>query len=181
MRPLGERLAIALLRWGAPPPSSPQEIAEAEAIVGLPFGAHEKDSPANASNEAICTEALGRQRELGLPLIVQWELAEALQQQRAEAGLSVGTRWHPHFNTYMFFKELRSRRPGLRKIIVVAHRQHLWRCVLVGERFGFEVRTLQGAAAIPYSYSRHWWAACPWTFLPYEALVRQYFLARGWM
>lgn len=180
MRPLAERLIIALFRWDTPSSSPPQELSRAEAIVGLPFGTHDKGCPANESNKALGTLALTLREKLGLPLIMQWELADTLRQQGTGVDV-VGPWWHPRFTTYMFFQELRSVRPSLKEIVVVAHPKHLWRCMLVGERFGFEVSIPHATITIPYSRSRHWWASSPWAFLPYEVLVRVYFLIRGWM
>jgi hypothetical protein len=69
----------------------------------------------------------------------QWEIADVLARHGVQANLITGERWNNHIPSYEFFSSLRSARPDWKKIILIAHPDHLRRCILIAKKLGFEV------------------------------------------
>lgn len=185
MNPLSEypmRLAkAAIMPFTAflptPKQSSIEDLRTADAIVGVPFGTHGKGMPIGNTNAAIAINMILLQNRYLLPCIAQWEMEDS--RLRPDFDLVIGKRWDPHIPTDAFFEELRSKRPDYKRLIIVAHQDHMRRCAMVWKKMG-GVPIIPWLIPMPFDpTSLHPQARSRSIFMCYEPLALGYFALTG--
>jgi len=158
------------------------ELAHAEVVLGQSFGLRSHDpGPSNAELARIA-HALSRQHQT--PLILQWEISDALVHPTTCAGV---VREHRIRGRYLDTYEVLSqsailcRSRGWKRAIVLAHPDHAWRVVRTAERLGFTA-VAADTGTVPYDPK----SIQPWTrrrasFIPRELVARLLYLVRGWI
>jgi len=117
-----------LFQWRVTP-SSEEELKAAQVIIGL-------TGPGSEETKARIVDEL--RLEYGIPCIVQSHLAPYLS---IENDMVVGGQEGAYVDTFAVLSQVREiwRDNGWEKAIIVAHPDHLWRCLKVAEKLGFEV------------------------------------------
>jgi len=110
------------------------------------------------------------QKELDLPLVLQWEIADNIQ----GIPLAMVVREHHKKGIYLDTREVLfqarefCKKQGWKRAIIVAHADHLWRGIRTAEKLGFEVVGVPDTSRVPYDE--------PWNRLRF--MLREIFIAR---
>ena len=162
-----------------PPRTSSDDLLKtSDSIVGVPFGTHAEGNPIGATNQCIVEEMMRLHVAFPrLPLITQWEMRDS--PLKPQLDLVIGQRWHPHIPTDKFFQELRQRLPKIRAPILVAHQDHIRRCVWVARAQGLYPR-VPWLKKMPFDpTSLHAQAHGYWQFFPWERAAVGFFALTG--
>jgi len=163
------------------PPSGEDALCHAEVALVQSFGLR-RGAP-GLSNGALASIARNLHEHYGLPLVLQWEIADCLPDLQ-KAGV---IRRHRTPDAYLDTREVLvqsaeiCRKHGWRKAIIVAHPDHVWRVMKTAEKLDFGI-AITDMASIPYdSLSLQPWTRSRWRFVPREIIARLLYLVRGWI
>lgn len=165
------------------PPASDKQMRTADCIVAFSYGLDEGNQPGSTNEEeALIVSDL--QRRWGLPLMLQWEVADCLPlklrnhqivRQHRIKGKDLDTR---EVAIQIAAELLRD--PRYRPI-VVAHPLHMWRCMKSLDQLGFQsmAADTKGVQCNPHSVQK--WCRSPARFVPHEIAGRLLYLKNGWI
>jgi uncharacterized SAM-binding protein YcdF (DUF218 family) len=155
--------------------------AKVDAIVGVSYGLGENLTPGK-TNKALAS-SMSRWRCLyGLPICVQWEIADALNQEIAYVVRENLSKPGKYLDTYEVLRQAKifCEARGWKRIIIVAQPIHAWRVVMVARKLGFEVPYVADTDGIPYDVlSVQWWTVNERVFKSYEKKARLFYLLTG--
>lgn len=175
-------LLECLWRWRVQP-SSTVNLRTADAVLGQAFGLRGILDPGE-SNRALAAVALELHRSHGLPLILQWEIADAMPMNTLVVAKVEG---HRVSGQYLDTREVllqahsACRRNGWNRVVIVAHPHHMWRVVRMVEKLGL-TPIIPDVRSVPYdSKSMQWWTRTVYFWVPREIATRLYCFMRGWI
>ena len=173
-----------LRKWEIEPEG---KMEEAEVIIAQSFGFRRDDSGLSPglSNEGIARKVLDAALRCGLPMILQWEIADALLTKPKELSLYI-IREHRDKGEYLdteevLFqtKEIMDER-GWKRAMVFAHPWHIWRVKKQAEKAGIEVIIPPWLNSIPFDpKSDQWWTRNKFVWRLREAPARVFLLLKG--
>lgn len=161
-------------------PSAENEVRNAEVILAQSFGFCE--SGHSKSNKALARIVNDLYQSYGLPLILQWHIADCLPNLE-KAGIIYRHREGKYLDTYEVLCQSVEicKKKGWQRAIIVAHPHHYWRVKQVAEKMGFVVLSLD-TSSVPYDrksmqfFTKNrcfWW--------PREIVARLIYFIRGWI
>lgn len=162
-------------------PSAKTELSNAEVILAQSFGFCE--SGHSKSNKALARIIDDLHQTYGVPLILQWHIADCLP-NLPKAGVIYKHRTErKYLDTYEVLSQSMEicREKGWWKAIIVAHPDHYWRVKQVAEKLGFEVVSID-TTSVPYDRKSVQFSTkniCFW--LPREIVARIVYFMRGWI
>lgn len=161
--------------------SPEEELLKADVVLGQSFGLRKTSS--GDSNKALAKIAKRLHKKYGLPLILQWEIADCLH-KLSKAGI---IREHRVKGKYLDTYEALSQakiicdRYGWKKAVILAHPDHYWRCVMTAKRLGF-VTVAVDTSRVPYDpLSIQKWTKTSLRFIPYDFAARMHHLYKGYI
>ena len=173
-----------IFKWGIEPKG---EIKDADVIIAQSFGFRfdgTKLSP-GLSNEEIARRVWGAALEYKLPMILQWEVADALPTRLKESVLEV-VRKHRTEGEYLDTEEVLFQTKKImdennwKKAVIYAHPLHIWRVKKQAEKVGIEVIIPQWLDSIPFDpKSEQWWTRNKFVWKLREAPARVFLLLKG--
>ena len=153
-------------------PSLGGNIAEAELLIGYAFGDKSNQQMAKKITDLLTTTTHP------LKLALQWEIADYLPTLRKEVVVRTHHLSTPSKKVYLDTEEV-SRQiaevcipQGLQKVVIIAHPDHLQRCIWNAEKHGFKVVCVIPMNDIPYQ--TNWFKKEG----PIRFLTREFFIAR---
>ena len=165
--------------WKRPVPSPVEDFSKVDAVIAIPFGSHNESQPVGRSNASIAALLISLHIRFNLPIGTQWEIAECNQAIPCE--VIVGPRFAPHITTPEFFAAIKMARPEWKTIILVAHPDHIQRCVWTAEKMSYKV-LIPDVSTIPYDpASSQWWCRGRAVFLFWELAARLVCWWKGWI
>lgn len=166
--------------WSHPPYATLAEMRSADAITLPPFGTHRDGESIGVSNYYLGEACRKLHQQLpNIPLLLQWE-HEDMEEPKLPIQKRIGLRGSHHINTREYFKAV-AVTPHVKRIILIAHQDHVWRSKWIAEKLGFEV-LLADPGDIPYDpISEQWWTRSRRIFLCWEFLTRIHHILRGWI
>lgn len=178
--------------------STNKEIADTEVVIGLSFG-QRKDTP-GPINEKLADEIF--LLPVNLPLILQQEIASALLPNEKLANLPQATESSKTaFPPELFVISEHSRKPGKyldtrevltqaaaickergwKKIILVAHPDHMWRVKESAKKLGFALVRTWSTQVFYDPESAQFWTRNRAFFVIREIPARIIYLLKGWI
>lgn len=161
------------------------ETSKPQAILGLSFGQGKNNSP-GLTNEKLAEVVKRLWLEYKLPLFLQWEIADCLLGILGESSDLV-VREHRQKGEYLDTREVIlqawdfSQKKNIKKVIVVAHPDHMPRVLLTAEKIGFEVVPAD-TKDVPYDpESTQEWTTSREKFLEREERIMQYCEEKDWI
>lgn len=170
-----------IFRWRVKP-SSATELKTGQVVIALSFGCLE-GGPGGKSNEALAVITRSIASAYHLPAIAQWEIADSILGFPKEYKVRKHHVEGKYLDSYevLLQAHLRCNSMAWFKAIILAHPDHLWRCVKIAERLGFEVLTI-GTGCVPYDpKSTQWWTRGKFRFILREIPARFLYLLKGWI
>lgn len=162
-------------------PCSERRLKDAQVIIAQSFGLREKDP--GLSNKALANYVKHLHLKYSLPLVLQWEIADCLPDM-PKAGV---IRHHRTKGEYLDTREVLIQAKEIcqskiwSRALIVAHPDHMWRVARTAEKLGFIV-VIADTGSIPYDKdSTQWWTKGRGHFLPYDLMVRVFYLLKGWI
>lgn len=163
----------------------------AQGIIAIPFGGHADGDPVGVANQGIATLARELALKTDLPIAGQWEFEDAKPSLCMR--FTYGLRGQHHINTQEILSSL-IERTNWGKVILVAHPDHMRRCVWVLEKLGVQAIVPEEHRLLRYDpTSRQVWCRQKWLPLPisrnpenwgfwwFERGARMIFALRGWI
>ncbi len=173
-------LLSCLLDWRHRP-ASPKQLAHCQAILGQSFGGRSLTDP-GLTNYALAGVAARLAAGSSAPLLLQWEIALALAEQRPMMTVNHTVREHwagEYLDTFEVLRQIAvvCRANGGKRVAIVAHPAHAWRVARVAARLGLDP-VIVNTVGVPYDpESIQPWTRSAWRFLPRELAARlMYFL-----
>lgn len=161
------------------------EEKDAQAIMALSFGQGRNGAP-GLSNEALAQVVAALDGKYNLPIVAQWEIADCIP-DRLNDPEDLIVRKHrqegQYLDTYEVLMQAKEHcdKYGLKKVIVVAHPDHMPRCAAVAIKLGFEV-AIAATAGVPYDQeSTQEWTRSAEVFIPREKLATEYYRQKGYL
>lgn len=175
-----KRFKACLLEWHAEI-DSPEALAQADVIIAQAFGRRQSDP--GPSNQALAEVVARIAKPQHLPVILQWEVADAYSAEVGESVYVVRSHRQPgkYLDTLEVLEQaaLICHQHGWQKAVIVAHPDHAWRVVANACKLGFTVLT-PDTSNCPYDpESVQSWTRSAWLFLPREIVARLLCLVRG--
>lgn len=165
--------------WKKSVPSPVEDFSEADAVIAIPFGSHNQSQPVGTSNASIATLLASLHTKFNLPIGTQWEIADGNPATSCE--VTVGPRFAPHITTPEFFAAIKKAHPEWKTIILVAHPDHIQRCVWTAEKMSYKV-LIPDVSTVPYDLaSSQWWCRSRTVFLCWELMARLVCWWNGWI
>lgn len=162
-------------------PSPDFDLAACEVILAQSFGLR-ADGP-GVSNEALAEVVRSLHLRHGLPMVLQWEVADCL----TDLPMAGVIREHEEPGKYLDSREvlLQSwsicQAHGWKRAVVVAHPDHAWRVARIAHKLGFQV-AVANTSQVPYDpESTQVWTRGPVRFLLREVVAVALFFWRGWI
>lgn len=162
-------------------PGTEEELRSAHVIIAQSLGLRGKKP--GISNEALAKIVFNLHYRYGLPLVLQWEIADCLP-HTVKAGV---VRQHQEKEEYLDTHEVLSQeweictKKGWTRAIVVAHQDHMWRVVRTAENIGFHA-VPANVRNIPYdSLSSQSWTRSRARFILREIGARFFYFLKGWL
>lgn len=162
-------------------PGKESELRNAQVIIAQSLGL--RGNKPGISNEALARVIADLHQRYGLPLVVQWEIADCLP-HIPKAGV---IQRHRQKGKYLDTHEVLSQeweicaKNGWTRAIVVAHQDHLWRVMRTAERIGFHAIPAD-VRGIPYDpFSSQSWTRSRMRFIPREIGARILYFLKGWL
>ncbi|WP_051201909.1 hypothetical protein [Ferrimonas senticii] len=174
----------AMLDWQAPQLPADSQVG---AIIACAFGYQRQPNgniTAGAMNQQLAQLVIQLQRQHQCPAYLQWEIAEALADGIDQGQvISINPDIHPqnatvnYLSTQGVIDKVAQQVPDpstLGKVLVVAWRHHITRCVQVARDAGFDAYA-PTLSLLPYDYdpcSGQIWTRNPRDYLLHDVLVR---------
>jgi uncharacterized SAM-binding protein YcdF (DUF218 family) len=154
-------------------------LAKVDVVVGLSFG-YRHGHPGK-SNIVLAEAAESLYKKFGRkPLILQAEISAACHAPHISIQEHASGKIKNTFEVLSEAKAVCDAR-GWRKVIILAHELHLWRCMKVAERLALDP-VPACVENVPFdSSSVQWWARSAPAFVCYELIARAEFLRRGYI
>lgn len=159
-------------------------LSEAEIIIGYGFGDYGNQEMASLIRKLI------KRYPYSLALALQWDIAQYLPEIAkltvVERHRELGIDGKPLYldteevtaqvaNKYLSMPE------RLEKAVIVAHPDHVRRCVWNAQAHGFEVVGVLDTTSVPYGPITGWASKNRFRFTIREVLARLLYLKRGWI
>jgi hypothetical protein len=159
------------------------EEKDAQVIIALSFGQGINNTPGK-SNEVLAQIVADFENKYALPIVAQWEIADCIP-ERIQDVMSFVVREHRQKGQYLDTFEVLAQAKeycdkfGFRKAIIVAHPDHMPRCVAVAKKIGFDV-AIADTKKVPYDpESTQEWARSAEAFLSREEKAVEYYRQKG--
>ena len=176
----GTRLARLLFEWKVPA-SEESALKSADVILGQSFGLR-SDGP-GLSNYALAFVVARLAKRYSLPAVLQWEIADCLPNVHIAGVIRRHRSEGKYLDTYEVLAQSAElcRARGWKRAIVVAHPDHMWRCVQTAKKLGL-MALVPPMPEVPYDpASSQSWTRSRARFLPREIIARLLFLLKGWI
>jgi len=154
-------------------------------LVGVFSFGFRKDGP-GLSNIAMARLVERLSEKYNLPVISQWEVADGITRKRNLIEKII--REHRIKGEYLDTREVaiqmvaEMKKKGWKKIIIIAHSLHAWRCVKALEKLGIETIIPDELRMIPFdSKSKQRRTRNLFLWIIREIPTRLYFLLKGWI
>ncbi len=158
-------------------------IGEADVVGIFAFGFRKNAKP-GLSNLAMAGFAEAIYRNFNLPTISQWEVDKAITQYSCHTVI----RRHREENKYLDTLEVarqiveEMKTQNWKKVLVIAHHLHVWRCVRILKKLGVEIIIPTRLDLIPFDpQSEQWWTRGPKRWIFKEIFIRLGSFAKGWI
>lgn len=163
--------------------NSNEEMKESEVVLALSFGL--RDNTSGTSNLQLATIVKEICHRYAIPVIAQWEISDTcILADVIKAGVVRGHRTKGKYldtlEVLMQSIEICKRR-GWKKAIIVAHPDHLWRCVAIAKKLGFKAVVADTSFVEYDAKSIQPWTRSRMRFVPREIASRFLFLFKGWI
>ena len=175
-----KKLVQCFFAWRVPP-SGEDALRHAEVALVQSFGLR-RGAP-GLSNGALANIARGLYKSYGLPLVLQWEIADCLPDLQKAGVIRKHRTPGDYLDTYEVLVQSAEicREHGWRKAIIVAHPDHVWRVMKTAEKLGLET-AIPDLVSVPYdSLSLQPWTRGKRKFVSREIIARLLYLVRGWI
>lgn len=176
-----KRLFQCIFCWKLKP-SNKERLKNSDVILALSFG-RRKNTPGMSNVQlALGIEMLSL--KFGLPVIAQWEISECLTACIDKAG---EIRKHRIKGKYLDTLEVLvqsleiCKKKNWKKIVIVAHPDHIWRCAETAKKLGFEVAIADITDVAYDEQSIQLWTKSRMLFVPREIAARILFLFKNWI
>ncbi|MDH4330539.1 MAG: hypothetical protein OEV93_03230 [Candidatus Moranbacteria bacterium] len=159
--------------------NSDDELAKADAVIGQAFGV--VGCQPGRSNEDLAEIARELHNDLGLSLILQWEIADCLLYVSDIFVIKRHRIQGAYLDTYEMIDQVRAicDQKGWKKVVVIAHPHHQWRCVMVAKKLGLETLIVDTSRVHYEKNSSQPWTRSSWRFIPREIAARIIYLFSG--
>ena len=177
-------LLSCLLDWRHRPASA-EELANCQAILGQSFGLRSEADP-GLSNAALAGVAARLAVDSKAPLLLQWEIADVLAEQRPAKTVYCVVREHwagEYLDTFEVVRQMAvvCRANGWLRVAIVAHPAHAWRVARVAAWLGLDP-AIVNTAGVPYDpESIQSWTRSAWCFFPRELAARLLYFFKGYI
>ena len=156
-------------------------LKTSDALIGCSFGKR-LNNDVDKSNEELAYIANEAHEKYGVPLILQWEIANCIKDiSKMNVVREHQKRGNGYLDTYEVITQAKDicKKNGWRRVIILAHPHHCWRCVMTARKL--ELDTLVVATEkVPYDYlSAQIWTRSAWIFIPRELISRFFYLFTG--
>lgn len=188
------RIGELLLTWKVPY-SKLEGLKNADAIFAFSFGQGENKTPGSI-NQALAHSAKNLHQKTKLPILAQWEIADALKKLKSKVVYSA----YPQ-NGFMNTKEVAdqfsvySKKLKVKTVIVIAHPDHQYRCGEILKKLGFRVLFAKVEDYLPaggwqkfdcdkdgyWPQSTHPWTRSRIKFIPFEIKKRLEFFIKDYL
>ena len=169
------KLLSCFFVWEVPPSYS---LRRADVIVAQSFGLP-ANGLSNVSLAQVCDDLQSRHY---IPVVSQWEIADQMKTQvvhRIEKHRVPGK----YLDTYEVISQAWEfcKSQDRTNAVIVAHPDHMWRCVMVAKTLGFYTFVPE-VNHIPYDpKSEQPWTRSAARFIPREIMARLLYLKKGWI
>lgn len=153
-----------------------EELSASLANIAFSFGDSEK------SNYFLAKKADKLIIKYETPTIAQWEIGDYLSKGKI-ATIKKGRVVSQYLNTYeVAFRAAEiCKKLNIKKILILAHPHHAWRCKKTLEKLGLSVGVID-TSGCPYdSSSNQIWTRSRALFIPREILARLMYLVKGYI
>lgn len=165
--------------WKVKPEES--SLGRSQVVLAQSLGYREKDP--GLSNRALAKVVASLYHGFGLPLVLQWEVADCIPELPKVGVIRKHRREGEYLDTYEVLAQSAEicKAHGWQRAILVSHPDHCWRVKKTAERLGFKV-TVPDTSLVPYDPE----SCQPWTrtrakFLLRELPARLFCLLKGWI
>lgn len=177
-----------LFCWGTPRPVGDASSAQ---VICVQACGDLADGTTSQTNASLAYTAAEYRNVLGLPLLAQGEVADALSRMSVRSVVRTATQEElrksgkPYMNTYhVAIEHLKCcKANGWSRVIVVGYApSHVWRCIWTYERLGLTVILPSEMPSIIWGehlYQKR--LRTPLTHFPFEVCARLFFLYRGYI
>lgn len=158
-------------------------LEEGEVFIAQSYGLR-KDSP-GTSNEKLADEIRRFHSFYPHPLILQWEVADCLEDLKKWIVLRIEKHRTP--GKYLDSKEVKTqaaiemKKRGWKTAILISHPWQNWRCKKILEHLGTQVRIPLLKRISCDRKSIQWWTRYLFLWILREIPTRLYYLYKGWI
>jgi hypothetical protein len=164
----------------------PQDPGQADVVGAFSF-AFLKDG-FGRSNKEMARVVEDIHKGWDLPIMSQWEIAYAVQDQESKKALETIIEKHREEGKYLDTLEVaeqmaeQMKKRGRKKILVVAHPLHVWRAVKILQKLGVKALVAPLLWSVPFEpKSEQWWTRNRFFWTIKEIPIRLGSLLKGWI